>query len=277
MNEAVCRNSQELRVIPTGGALGAEIRGVDLSGPLLEATVRCLWQALLDHCVIFFRDQEISEEQQVHFTSYFDRSCAHVRQQPDRPVNEVFVISNVEENGQAIGALGNSEVRFHSDLSYLKKPGTLSFLYAVEVPRVGGATQWVNCYAAYEALDKEMQCRLKGLRAVHRHYIESQNPVELVDHPVVRTHSQTGRKSLYVGPHLTKSIVGLSQTESREWLDQLFEHIQQPQFIWTHDWKVGDLVVWDNRPTLHRREPFPPTERRIMKRTQIFGDEVPYE
>ena len=264
-----------IQIVSTGGALGAEIQGVDLRYPLPDDSIRRLRQGLLDHGVVYLRNQQISEHDQLRFTSYFGKAVKHVREQPERSIKEIFIVSNVHQNGQPIGSLGNGEITFHSDLSYQKKPGTFSFLYAVEVPRTGGRTQWCNCYAAYEALDDKMKARLKGLRAVHRHHIESQNPPEPVDHPVVRSHPETGRKSLYVGPHLTKSIVGLSDNDSRELLDELFEHMTQPRFVWTHDWQVGDLVVWDNRCTMHRREPFPASERRMMKRTQIFGDEVP--
>lgn len=269
--------NENIRVVPTGGVLGAEIENADLRFPLPDDSVDLIRQALRDHCVIFLRNQDITELQQVAFTRHFGVPVEHVREQLDRPVKEIFFISNVEVDGQQIGALGNEEVSFHSDLSYLPKPGTVSILYAVEIPKTGGDTQWANCYASYEALDDEMKSRLRGLRAVHRHYEERQNPPGLVDHPVVRTHPETGRKSLFVGPHLTKSIVGLSETDSRRLLDRLFEHMAQPQFVWTHRWQVGDLLVWDNRPTMHRREPFPATERRIMKRTQVFGEDIPYE
>ena len=268
-------HSDRIQVIPTGAALGAEVQGLDLSHPLPDDSVRRIRQALLEHCVIFFRNQEITDAEQVRFTNSFGKSVEHVRKQRERPIKEIFIISNVQIDGQPIGALGNDEVAFHSDLSYLKKPGTISVLYAVELPKTGGATQWLNCSTAYEALEEEIKQRLSGLRAVHRHYVEAQNPPELVDHPVVRTHSETGRKSLYVGPHLTKSIVGLSEPESRRLLDRLFEHLIQPQFIWTHHWQIDDLVVWDNRPTLHRRESFPADQRRIMKRTQVLSEEVP--
>lgn len=267
--------ADSMEIIPSGGALGAEIRGADLRERLSESAITQIRQALLEHLVIYFRGLRISDEDQVRFTNYFGTAVEHVRKQPERPVKEIFIISNVTEDGEPIGALANHEVSFHSDLSYLKKPGTLSFLYAVEVPQHGGNTQWCNCYAAYDALDDAMKARLDGLRAIHRHYEEAQNPPELVDHPVVRTIPETGRKSLYVGPHLTKSIVGVSESESRQLLETLFEHVLQPRFIWTHQWQVGDLVVWDNRCTMHRREPFPDNERRIMNRTQIFGDEIP--
>ena len=267
--------TDRVEVIPSGGALGAEIRGLDLRLPLDAATVGQLRRALLDHCVLVFRGQPISEADQVRFTGYFGRPVEHVRRQPDRPVKEIFLISNIEENGQPIGALGHGELSFHSDLSYLRRPGTLSLLYAVEVPESGGSTQWCNGYAAYEELDDDLRTRVHGLRAIHRHPVEDQNPPEPVDHPVLRTHPETGRRTLYVGPHLTRSIVGMEPAESRALLDRLFAHMVQPRFVWTHHWRVGDLVMWDNRATMHRREPFPADQRRLMKRTQVLGEEVP--
>ncbi|MFT5366320.1 MAG: taurine dioxygenase [Candidatus Latescibacterota bacterium] len=267
-----------MEIVPTGGALGAEVRDVDLSLVLDDETVGRIRQALLDYCVVYFRNQDLNEEDQIRFTDYFGKAVEHVRKQRERKNKEIFLISNVTENGEEIGALGSHEVSFHSDLSYLKYPGTISTLYAVELPSVGGGTQWCNCYAAYEALDQEMKDRLKGLRAVHRHYVEEQNPPELIDHPVVRTHPETGRKSLYVGPHLTKYIVGLGREESDVLLNRIYEHASKPEFVWTHQWQLGDFVMWDNRPTMHRREPFPETERRLMKRTQVFNaDDVPFE
>lgn len=270
-------NSSHLQVIPTGGALGAEIRGLDLSQALSTEATQEIRQALLTHCVLFFRNQRISEADQVRFTSYFGAPVEHVREQPQRPIKEIFYISNIQENGQPIGALGNDELTFHSDLSYLPRPGRISVLYAVELPRVGGATQWCNGYAAYAALDEAMKARLRGLRAVHRHPIARQNHPTTVTQPVVRTHPETGRKALFISPQFTKSIVGLEPAESRALLEKLFTHMTQPQFVWTHDWRLGDVVMWDNRPTMHRREPFPASERRLLKRTQIFNDELPYE
>jgi len=267
--------STALNVVPTGGALGAQIADIDLTQPLLPDQVGQVRTALLDYGVVFFRNQRISEPDQVRFTSYFGQPVEHVRKQRARPVPEIFIISNVKEDGEPIGALGHGEVSFHSDLSYLRQPGTLSVLYAVEIPQEGGQTQWCNCTAAYADLDSDIKRRIKHLRAVHRHYVEEQNPPEMIDHPVVRTHPETGRKSLYVGPHLTKHIVGMKSGESAELLALLYAHLEQPRFIWTHEWQVGDLVLWDNRPTMHRRLPFPAHQRRLMKRTQIFNDEIP--
>ncbi len=268
---------EHMQIAPTGGALGAEIMGLDLTHPLPTDVVRSVRQALLDHSVVFLRKQHISEADQIRFTNYFGRPVEHVREQPDRPIKEIFIISNVVENGQPIGALNNDEISFHSDLSYMPQPGTISILYAVELPATGGATHWCNCRAAYDALDDDFKARLKGLRAVHRHPVPAQNPPDPARHPVVCTHPESGHKALYVSPHLTRYIEGLDAALSRELLDRLAQHMLQPRFVWTHDWQLGDLVMWDNRSTMHRREAFPAAERRLMKRTQIFNDETPRE
>ena len=206
-------------VIPTGGALGAEVRGLDLRTELDADTVRVLRGAFLDHCVLFFRDQAISQEDLVRFTRYFGEPVPHVRPQPDRPIEEIFVISNVTEDGKPIGALGSEEIPFHSDLSYLPEPGTISMLYALEIPEEGGETMWANGYASYEALDHSVQSRIDGLRAVHRHPIDALNTPEPTMHPVVRTHPETGRKVIYVSPHLTRHIAGLDRRDGQVLLD----------------------------------------------------------
>ena len=269
---------QAFQIQPTDGALGAEILGLDLSQPLAEPVGRQLRAHLSQVGVLIFHDQTLSDGDQVNFTHHFGTPVAHIREQPQRPVKEIFLVSNVRENGKPIGALGNEEIAFHSDLSYLKRPGTTSILYAVEIPRTGGATQWCNCAAAYTALEPALKTQLRGLRAVHRHPVAQQNPSEPVAHPVVRTLPETGRPSLYVSPHFTKYIVDWNHDDSHRLLTMLHSHMAQPLFVWTHEWHVGDVVVWDNRSTMHRRLWFPPSERRILKRTQIFNsDDIPYE
>jgi taurine dioxygenase len=264
-----------IEVIPSDGALGAEVRSLDLSAPLSARAITAVRQALLDHCVVFFRAQAISENDQVRFTNYFGTAERHVRDQPDRQVPEILIVSNLLEDGQPIGALGDGEIGFHSDLSYMPMPGTLSTLYAIEISDSGGATQWCNGYAAYDALDDGLKTRIADIRAVHRHPREVQNPAEPIDHPIVCTHPETGRKTLYVSPYMTRRIVGLENDEGGELLAALLDHATSPAFVWTHDWQAGDLVMWDNRPTMHRREAFPPDQRRLMKRTQVFNDVAP--
>ena len=154
---------QHLQIIPTGGALGAEIKGVDVSQPFPPDVSMAIRRGLMDHGVLYFRDQQISDEDQVRFTRYFGEPIPHVRKQQDRRVKEIFIISNVKENGESIGALGNADISFHSDLSYMPKPGTLSTLYAIELPRTGGETQWINCYTAYENPGGRFTCGAPSL------------------------------------------------------------------------------------------------------------------
>ncbi len=260
-----------LQIITTGGALGAEIRGLDLRRGLDADTVRTLRAAFLEHCVLYYRDQQISQQDLVRFTRHFGKPVAHVRPQPDRPIEEIFVISNVTEDGKPIGALGSEEIPFHSDLSYLPEPGTISLLYALEIPEVGGETMWASGYAAYEALDPTMKDRIDGLNAVHRHPIDALNTPEPTMHPVVRTHPETGRKVIYVSPHLTHHITDMEREDGRALLDELIAHATAERFVWKHRWQVGDLVMWDNRCTMHRRTPFDDRQRRVMWRTQVFG------
>ena len=266
-----------MTIVPTGHALGAEIRGLNLAKSLPDDTAAAVRQAFLDHCVLYFRAQTLSEQNQVDFTRNFGNPEVHRRAQSGQHTPGIFIVSNVLENGQPIGALGHGEVGFHSDLAYLEKPGSISMLYASEIPHTGGATQWGSGYAAYAALDDDMKHRLEGIRAIHCHVSEELNPADRVDHPIVRTHPRTGRKALFVTPLFTRSIVGLEPKDSQTLLDTLLEHVTQPRFIWTHQWQQNDLVMWDNRATMHRREPFPEDLRRVMKRTQIFCDERPYE
>jgi len=261
-----------MEILPTGGALGAEIRGVDVSRPLEQPTVEAIRRAILEYQFLFFRGQELSEVEQVRFSRYFGAPEPHVRDQPERSVAEIFVISNVTRNGKPLGALGSGELTFHSDLSYMPRPGSLSFVHAIEVPRTGGDTQWADCYAAYDTLPTRIRDRVLPLRAIHRHGEEEQNPHVPASHPVVRTHPDTGRRAMYVSPQFTRSLEGLEAHESEMLLEALFRHVTRPELVWTHEWRARDFVVWDNRCTMHRREPFPSDERRILKRTQIFGD-----
>ena len=265
-----------MTVLPTGGPLGAEITGLDLSQPLPADTVAAVRNALLEHCLVYFRGQKIDDAAQVAFTRYFGPAAVHVRDnQPDRPTEEIMMVSNVRENGKLIGSLGNDEIEFHSDLSYMAHPGTFSLLHAVELPEQGGATSWCNNNATYDDLDDAMKKRLDGLRATHLHFRPEQNPDPVIDHPIVCTHPETGRKTVFVSPYFAKTIVGMPENEGRDLLASLFAHQNQTRYVWTHEWRVGDLVMLDNRATMHRREPFPDSQRRILKRTQIFSDVRP--
>jgi len=269
--------------------IGAEIGGVDLSRPLEQSVVDRIKEAWYEHLVLLFRDQHLSEEAQIRFARYFGAlqkrprpPSARAEKGVDNP-EIVMLISNIREDGKPIGSLPDGEMQFHTDQCYLEKPAQGTFLYAIEVPSVGGDTLFLNLYKAYETLAPEMRARLDGLKAeniylygttsrdemkpdfnVHRHYA----------HPVVRTHPATGRKALYVNRLMTWKIVGMKDAESEALLNTLFDHIEQEAFIYAHKWRPGDLVLWDNRCVLHARTDFSDKERRLLRRVAIAG-EVP--
>jgi taurine dioxygenase len=248
------------------------VHGIDLRRPLSDGEVARLRGAFLQHGLLVFPRQSIGEEDQVRFSRYFGEPVPHVREQPDRLVREIFIISNVTKDGQPIGALGNEELEFHSDLSYRDRPGSISMLFAVEVPETGGDTYWANLYQAHDTLEPALRERVSGLRAVHRHPREQQNPPIPASHPVICTHPETGRKVLYVNPQFTRYIEGVDAEESRRLLARLLAHVTDPRWTWRHHWHVGDLLMWDNRCMMHRRDGFDNALRRVMKRTQMFGD-----
>jgi taurine dioxygenase len=172
-------------------------------------------------------------------------------------------------------------MQFHTDQCHQERPAMASMLYAIEVPRAGGDTLFANCYLAYETLPAAVQARIAGLRALNAYDYDNAATVRGATvrddapscvHPVVRTHPATGRKALYVNRLMTRRIEGLPPDESEELLSLLFDHQEQPQFIYEHVWRPGDLLMWDNRCTLHARTDFSPAERRLMRRVTILGE-----
>lgn len=266
-----------VEIVTANAVLGAQIRGVDLSQPLSESTASIISQALLDHCVIYFREQKLSEQNQLDFTTLFGQPEVHRRAQDGDNLPGIFVVSNVIENGRALGSLGHGEVDFHSDLAYMPKPGTISTLYALEIPEKGGATTWASGYAAYDALDAQTKQQLTGTRVTHRHTTEKLNPAQTTAHPTVCTHPLTGRKALFVTPLFSREILGEDLADPDALLAKLTTHVVDDRFKYTHRWREGDLVVWDNRCTMHRREPFDANARRMMKRTQVLSTTRPSE
>ena len=272
-----------ITVRPLSPALGAEIVGVDLSCPLDEATVAAIKAAWSEHLVLLFRDQALSEDDQVRFARHF----GELQQRP-RPKDlraeakvknpEVMLVSNIRENGKPIGSLPDGEMQFHSDMCYILTPPKGTFLYAIEIPSEGGDTLFLNMYKAYETLPLETKARLKGKNAVNVFLYGSTsrdgnkpdfNIHPHATHPIVRTHSDTRRPALYVNRLMTWNIEGMEGAEGQELLDSLFDHIEQPQFIYEHKWKVGDLILWDNRCTLHARTDFSDKERRLLRRVVV--------
>ena len=280
-------------IVPTGGGLGAEIRGVDLRR-LRDDAFAIIHRAWLDNLVLLFRGQQLTDAELVAFSRRFgELDLAPVQESGRRFVEgipELYIVSNVLKNGEPIGSLGNGEAVWHTDMSYLPDPPMASMLYALETPATGGNTAFVNMYAVYEALPADLKRRIAGLKVKHDGTYNSGGYVRQgvtptddprtspgVFHPLVCTHPQTGRRMLYLGRRRNAYIEHFELAESEALLDTLWSCTDRPEFAWHTVWQVGDLVLWDNRCTMHRRDPFDPTARRVMHRTQIKGQARPSE
>ena len=266
---------------PLSPALGAEIIGVDLREELDDARFAGILQAWHENLVILLRDQQLTEDEQVRFAQRFGPLATIHTPQFVRNHPAVMLISNIRKDGKPIGALPDGEMHFHTDQCHQEKPARASMLYALEVPSKGGDTLFANGYMAYESLPAAIKGRIEGRRALNAYDYDNAatlraarlaSGVPSCVHPVVRTHPVTGRKALYVNRLMTVRIEGLPEAESEELLNFLFDHQEKPEFIYTHVWRPGDLLMWDNRCTLHARTDFSATERRLMRRVTIMGE-----
>jgi taurine dioxygenase len=281
-----------IEVIPTRAALGAEVRGIDLRRPLTDTEFEELLKAWHDNLIVLIRGQPLTDPELIAFSRRF----GELLPSPSNEVNDKFggdlaehpeiaVVSNILEKGKPIGALGSGEAFWHTDSSFIQRPPAGSFLHSIEVPPSGGNTSFCNMYLAYETLPEATKERIAGMKALHNfNYVASgklrKGAVETDDpskgpgaqHPLVRRHPDTGRKALFLGRRLKSYIIGLSVPDSEALLDELWAHATQRRFVWTHVWRPGDLIIWDNRCTMHQREAFDPTTRRLMHRTQTIGD-----
>lgn len=274
---------------PFPGNVGVEIVGLDLSRPLNDADFARVHQAHLDYHVVVFRDQHITPQQQIDFSRRFGILQIHVLKQfllANHP--EIFIVSNIVENGQPIG-LGDAGKYWHSDLSYKELPSLGSMLHAQELPSEGGDTLFANMHIAWETLPQALREAVEGRSAVHSYtarYSEGTNAaswrptltpdqlaaVALVTHPIVRTHPETGRKGLFVSEGFTTHIVGLPEDESHQLLGQIYAHSVRPEHVYRHQWQPHDLVFWDNRSMIHLATGCPTELRRKLFRTTIQGD-----
>ena len=271
-----------IEVIALSPALGAEIRGVDLSLPLPDQTFRAVEKAWHEHLVIVLRGQDLDEDAQVRFAERFgELSPIHTDHHSERN-KAVMYIGNRKKDGKLVGALPLGEMQFHSDQCYQERPAMGTMLYAIEIPSAGGNTLFASGYRAYEALPEEVKERLNGRKGLNvydygggvldRKGMVAPDQGICYAHPVVRTHPATGRKSLYVNRLMTHHIEGLPQEESDRLLELAFDALERPEFVYEHRWRVGDLLLWDNRCTLHARRDFDPNESRWLRRVTIKGD-----
>ena len=286
-----------MEVIDSPAPLGSEIRGVDLSRELDAQTFDRVFSTLSERSVIVFRDQRITPAQFVRFSSRLGPLAKPPLLDdyalPDQP--EVLKVSNIIENGKHIGN-PDAGAFWHSDGAYSAKPSMYSILYAIEVPQRDGQTFGDTLYtstaAAYDALGSDMKARIDGLRAIHslNHQYERKKSAGIlkrsdmsdddkrkvvppVAHPLVRQHPHTGRRCIFVNEGHTCGIEGMPTEQARELLEQLFAHCLLPEFIYTHKWRVGDVVVWDNCATQHKATfDYALPLRRLMYRTTIKGE-----
>ena len=280
-----------LDITPTGGGVGAEVKGHDLR-TIDAATFAAIERAWTTHAVLLFRGQTLPPEHLIAFARRFgDLDLAPIQETGRRFVEgipELYVVSNVIVNGEPIGSLGAGEAVWHTDMSYLPSPPKASMLYALEIPPTGGDTSFTNMYTAWETLAPDLKRRIVGLKVKHDGTYNSggyvRQGVTPTDdprtspghlHPMVCTHPESGRQMLYLGRRRNAYIDGLDLAQSEKLLDAIWEHACKPEFCWTNQWQVGDLVLWDNRCTMHRRDPFDANSRRIMHRTQVKGAAPP--
>ena len=268
---------------PLSSAIGAEAVGFNPRN-FTDADRDALQQAWYQHLVMLVRATPVlSDDEFVAFMSRMGQIENARKLSPLSSRIEVMIISNIRQNGQLVGALPDGELSFHFDRVHQKKPTRATVLHAIEIPDKGGDTCFANMYAAYETLPAEIKTKIDGRFALNTYeYGATSAGVKRIDadaptaiHPVVRTIPETGRKSLFVSRLMTDQIIGMPSEESRELLNLISDHCEQPRFIYQHQWKVGDILMWDNRCSTHARMDFDSSQRRLMKRIALADSVVP--
>jgi len=272
---------------PLTSSLGAEIEGVDLATELSDVIFNKIYEALLRYQVLVFRDHDFPPERQLEFGQRFGEVQVHVLNQfHDHQYPELYILTNLDKEGKPDGKHPDpGSLYWHTDGSWTQRRTLATMLYSLEAPLQGGETQLADMYGAYEALTDEMKMCIGSLRAIHHlnFHKKRRDPVPLtaeqvrktppVEHDIVRIHSETGRPTVYLGD-MAESIVGIEYDQSRLWIEELNELITRPEFIYTHKWRSRELVIWDNRCTLHRSMPYNTSaERRVMRRLTVLDRE----
>jgi taurine dioxygenase len=267
-------------------AIGAQVLDVDLSRPMDDARFKDILSAWHEHCILLFRGQTFDDLQQVEFAARFGELAHTLKAYEGGKIHPALMfVTNEKKDGKYVGALPDGEMFFHSDMCYLERPLSASMLFAMALPPEGGNTIFASMYAAHDALPAQLRQKLEGRQAMHsyepgygtsnvhmRIKAPSSPSAHSFAHPVIRTHPATGRKALYVNRLMTEYIVGMPREESDALLERVFDHQEQPQFQYEHRWELGDLLVWDNRCTLHARREFPATHLRKLRRVAVKGE-----
>ena len=284
-----------MQFTPLNDAIGARVDGVDLAADIDAADFAAIHQAWLDHCVLLFRGQDLTPGGLTNFAAKFGTLEPLPGSEKDLRADsgadearDMWIISNVVENGKAIGALGNGEAEWHSDMTYLDVPPTASVLFGHEVPPSGANTWFANMYAAWDNMPDDLRRAVVDAQALHNSSYTSAGELrrgmdEVTDvrdapgavHPCVIRHPDTQRQALFLGRRTNAYIKGLEVADSEALLDRLWDYCVDKNFTYSHNWQPGDVLIWDNRSTLHRRDAFDPSARRILWRCQIAGSALP--
>ena len=267
--------------------IGAEVIGIDLRKPLDQDSIKEIYRAWLDHIVLIFRGQSLSKDEQVAFANQF--GDVGIRATPLENQNEVsngydgsimLVTNQRDENGNYIGSLQDGEMWFHHDMSYRPEPHKATLLHAIELPSNGGNTKFANQYLAYENVPDDLKKRLRGRRVLQAYNFTMLEKVDLesgldgIQHywqPIFVKHPETGKTALYVSRLISAAIENMPRQESDQILKKLIEIAESPKLIYEHEWKIGDLAMWDNRCSTHARTNFSPEERRLLRRCTLEG------
>ena len=288
MTQAAAKSRTSVHVVPLSKSIGADITGIDLSQPLSASDFDAIFDAWMDHLVLRFRGQALTKDQLLDFSRRFgelDKAPINIKGEPwIAGYPNLTVMSNIIEKGQPLGSLGYGEAVWHTDMSYNEVTPTAALLYAEEVTKTGGETGFLSMYEAYETLPADLKAAIEGRQIKHdasrnsagelrKGFADVTDPREAPGalHPIVIRHPVTGRRALYLGRRPLSYIAGLPLEESEALLDRLWAHATREEHAWFQRWKVGDLLMWDNRCAMHKRTAFDPAERRFMLRTQVKG------
>ena len=276
----------KIKITKLSPNVGAQIEGVDLSREQSPETIEQIVQAWLEHGVVVFRDQDLGDREQVRVAQYFGdlkkrpfpkTARAESRAEEVDPYDGyTMLVSNIRKDGKPIGSLPDGPMQFHADMVYTEIPARATILYGVEVTKHGGDTLFASLTAAFDTLDEETKTLVQGKKALQGFLQgttqrDDNTPDVSFVHPLVQVIPETGRKALVASRLLTFHVEDMDKAASDRLLEKLFDHIERPDNVYAHRWQTGDLIVWDNRATVHGRTDFDPAERRLLRRFVTLG------